>query len=784
MRLRRRWGWLVVLACFWGLAGPVEARAQAKRSIAFSDEAVERAIKRAKDFLWSMYDEKTGHWPEPPMPKDFPRQRSYHGGYTALACYALLAAGESYQEPRLKRAMKWLATVPMNATYCLALRCQVWTYLPREMGKRALLRKDATQLINSICQPKRPPVDLKANPRYGTYTYVSSGVPGTGGDHSNTQFGILGVWAAAREHLEVPQKYWRLVYKHFEAVQNRDGGWGYGYSFGGRTKGSKATMTAAGLASMFVAFDNLHATSFTRCGQNPVIRPIQRGLDWFDRHYSPSRSYGGGPYYYYLYAVERVGLASGYKYFGKKDWYKLGATRLINTQSGNGSWSQGGLGRGPLVSTAFALLFLVRGRAPVLFNRLEYSGDWNNRPRALANLMRWTSRKFEGEVNWQIINLKAPVEEWHDAPILLITGSRPPKLSDADLAKLRRFVYQGGLLLTITECGGRGFDAAWRGQPGKPGLYAKLFPGYELRQLPPDHPIYTVHFKVRRRSPLWAVSNGIRILALHTTDDLPLYWQTDAHATRAGAFELAFNIVYYATDRASLRHRGTSPWPQPQPIVPLRMAKVARLKYQGNWDPEPLAWERFAMLMGQHWQTKLIVEAIPISRLNAATWRVAHLTGTTALHLSPAEKAALKAYVACGGTLVIDAAGGSETFADSAQRLLEELFGAGSLRRLPSFSPVYRLKGMEIRKVGYRRAAREKFGRVTRPRLMGIKAGTRIAVFLSREDLTSGLAGYPCFGCVGYAPGTVHRPGSAIRLMRNIVLYGHRPLDATKASGS
>jgi len=208
------------------------------------------------------------------------------------------------------------------------------------------------------------------------------------------------------------------------------------------------------------------------------------------------------------------------------------------------------------------------------------------------------------------------------------------------------------------------------------------------------------------------------------------------------------------------------------------MAKVARLKYQGNWDPEPLAWERFGLLMGQHWQTKLLVQAIPITQLNAATWRLAHLTGTTALHLNPAEKAALKAYVACGGTLVIDAAGGSRAFGESAKQLLEELFGTGSLRRLPTFSPVYRLKGMEIKKVGYRRAAREKFGRFSQPRLMGIKAGSRVAVFLSREDLTSGLAGYPCFGCVGYAPGTVDKPGSAIKLMRNIVLYANRPLRA------
>ena len=78
---------------------------------------------------------------------------------------------------------------------------------------------------------------------------------------------LFGVWAAARHNLEIPKGYWKLAYKHYEATQNRDGGWGYGYTFGGGT-GSKGTMTAAGLAGLFVAFDNLQSGEFTKCGAN------------------------------------------------------------------------------------------------------------------------------------------------------------------------------------------------------------------------------------------------------------------------------------------------------------------------------------------------------------------------------------------------------------------------------------------------------------------------------------------------------------------------------------
>ncbi|MHC4718207.1 MAG: hypothetical protein ACYS5V_14635, partial [Planctomycetota bacterium] len=264
----RLWpAWILGAVAAVPLALPSSAPAAAE---GFSDEAVDKAIKAAKAWIWSQYLPEQGHWKEPARPAN-PRQHSYHGGYTALACYGLLAAGESYQEPRMKRALGWLAGVKMNATYCLGVRAQVWTYLPRAQG-RHLLAKDAKQLIDSICRPSAPPVSLRRNPRYGSYTYLSNGTIGRGGDHSNTQFGILGVWAAARHHLEVPSWYWKLVYRHFEFTQNADGGWSYSYitARGKPAAPSKGTMTAAGLDSMFVAFDNLNVGAFVKCGRNPV----------------------------------------------------------------------------------------------------------------------------------------------------------------------------------------------------------------------------------------------------------------------------------------------------------------------------------------------------------------------------------------------------------------------------------------------------------------------------------------------------------------------------------
>ena len=739
------------------LATPAPVFGQPSRAIPFSDEAVERAIEAGTKYLWSLYREQGDPWPDQPTVTDnHGKVVPYinYGGRSALAMYALLAAGEKHTDPRMKRALNWLSMMDCQGTYALGLRNQVWAILPANLG-RDLLKKDAERLVRSVAQPPRTRSPALGNVySYGTYTYNCDDKPGPGGDHSNTQFGVLGVWAAAGRNIEIPKWYWELVFKHWMITQNTEGGWNYS---NGPSAVSKDTMTAAGLASAFVAFDNLYVDQFVKVGVNTQVPTITKGLGWFDKNFYRPGNYDRGPAYYYLYAVERVGLASGYKYFGEKDWYKIGATRLINSQR-NGSW-------GGLIDTSFALLFLVRGRNPVAFNRLEYRGDWNNRPRALANLTRWMSRSFEKDVSWQIVNLRVPVEEWHDAPVLMITGSKEPDFSDEDLAKLREFVHQGGMIFSVAEGSKQpnGFDLAMRR------YYAKLFPEYELQQLSRDHPIYTAQFRVGRTFRLWGISNGVRVLALHADTDLPLPWQINSYATNANAFRLAANICLFVNDRGYGRPRGTSPWPKKIPFVPLRVAKVARIKHNGNWNPEPLAWERFRLLMGQKWQTKLVVsEPMTPGRLSVGDYRVAAMTGTAELALTAEEKQALKSYVQSGGTLIMDAAGGSEAFARSAVKVMDELFGEGSLGRLRERSPVYRLPGFELDSVGYRRAARALLGDTKAPRILAVMLDGRPAVLLSREDLTAGLVGYPCYTCIGYSP------DSAAELMRNMVLYGIR----------
>ena len=735
---------VVIVVCCMTAATGAPSGAEAAT---FSDEAVEAAIKKGVEFLWSQQG-SDGGWPA---------YSSYPLGPTALATYALLESGVDVQDSRMAAALRRLAEMPAKKTYTLGIRANVWLAAMRKdrrYGK--LLRQDVALLIRSGAR--------------GSYHYNCTGRPAGSYDNSCSQYGILGVWAGQRATGEVPQKYWMASLRHWHSQQNAEGGWAYKAG-----PGTRATMTAAGLASLFICYDNLlrDAKAFIECRVDArakmAQRPIRRGMEWFGRNFTSSL----GQKYYYLYGVERVGLASGHKYFGKADWYKLGAATLLAGQEADGSWKKE---RHPLVDTAFALLFLVRGRNAVLFNKLEFPGDWNNRPRDLATVTRWISRVFERTVNWQIINLEVPVSEWHDAPILYISGARAPKFTDEHLARLRQFVYQGGTIFSVTEGKGQGFKEHIRE------VYRTLFPKYPLKPCPDGHPLLSARFRrLPTRVRFFTIDNGVRPLVVHTDEDLSLHWQLNHRTTKKWAFEAATNVFMYVTDKAtSLRRRGTTTWPDRPVFTPQMTVRMARLRYRGNDDPEPLAYERFARLMGHRRKTKVeIVGPIAIPELSAAATKLAVLVGTASFSLTDAEVAALAKFIRDGGTLFFDAAGGDpggedpRGFVKSVEALAPRLFPQERLGLLASSSALYRMKGMQIEKVRWRRATMRKLAGIRRPLLRAVMVDERPAVILSREDISGALLGCGAYSAYGYHPGTMRNPGPAFRLMRNIILYAH-----------
>jgi hypothetical protein len=736
--------WGVLLTAVWA------APTRAAEPVEVTDEAVEAAIQKAVSWLWDQRND-FGHW-EPGSDKN---GRNWAGD-SALVLLALLYAGEKPTEDRLDRNLDWLAGQTLNGTYVVGLRAQVLAlvggkkYLPR-------LREDVSWLVDNVAP--------RSAQEPGTYDYIARpGEKSNTWDNSVTQFGVLGTWMAADAGVSVPEDYWEMVGEHFLHSQKPDGGWDYGKRIPGRSSGS---MTAAGVAALFITLDQRYADRPKEAAG--FMGAINRGLDWLGREYGPENPHGNGEWqYYYLYGIERAGRASGRKYFRNKDWFHSAATYLLEHQAPQGHWPGGGDQMSTLRNTALALLVLCHSRAPLLFNKLELGAEWDHRLRDVANLTRYAGHSFERLLNWQTVTLDGTMEDLLEAPVLYLYGESACDFDDVQVQKLREYCRRGGLIFAVA--GGAGFRTSIEN------LAARAFPEYAPRALPPEHPLFSgaVQFPIDDPPLVLEVSSGVRTLLLLATRDLAGTW--NRYTTRgkpAPELQLGANVYLYATDKTTIRSRLQTP------AIPLRQTeiertiRVARLKYDGHWDVEPYGWTRLAAYMNNEAHTRLLVTTgVTLDAAELKDFTVAYISGTGRFELTPDEQRGLREFLTGGGTLLADAAGGAREFTAALEDYVQR-----ALRReshvLPSESPLLTGAGLagasDLKTVGHRRAARSTARGAAYPRLSAFSLPQRLGVIYTSLDLSVGLLGTPVYDVQGF------EPGGALQIMRNLLLYAALP---------
>ncbi len=718
-----------------------------------STAQVRESIEKGKKWLYAQQKDNGSFEYEPKRnPNDKPWNESggQWGGNTALAVYALLVGGESASDPRVANAIKFLKQAELEGVYAVAMRCQVWAQLPASPEVKQLLRKDTQRLLSA----------MKTNGRAkGFWDYL----PGTGDgySHSRANYAVLGLWAAAQSDVEIPDSTWKLIVEGWMRHQDPAGGWTYKARQDADYPHTPG-MTAAGVATLFIALDYA-VPDGSPARTAPARKSIDKGVRWlsdnFDKVISDSRYDRDFPYPT-LYALERVGLAGGLRYIGEHDWYEKIAGFLLSRQRPSGGWHRDNRGQGSISDTAFAILTLSRGVAPVAINKLNYAPasandlDWNARPRDIANVVRFMGRVTERELNWQVINLNAPVKDWHSAPVLYIAGSKPVDFSTEEKAQLRMFVEQGGLLLCAADLSSKAFADSMRK------LGADLFPGREWRELPAEHVIYTNQQFMRTawksKPVVLGLSNGVReLMVVLPFGDPARWWQSNNASSKEEFWQLASDIHQYAAGRENLRLRGESWVVEADPaIATSKTVQVARLQYEGNWDPEPAGWNRVAAIARNREKTAIEMKTVKMGE-DLAGVDVAHLTGTDAAVFSTQQLDALRSFIAAGGTLLIDCAGGSSAFAGAVEPMLAELLPDAKLEPLPDSHPMLLTPRGEKMEIAFRGYARKLVGDLrNEPRLKCVKQGERVAIIYSREDLSAGMVGNPVDGVVGYSPST------------------------------
>jgi len=361
-------------------------------------------------------------------------------------------------------------------------------------------------------------------------------------DHSNAQFAVLGLLFAQRSGYQIPKRTWRMLRKHYIDVQNADGGWGYRP---GRSRSdSYANMTLASTISLAIAEEMLFAGEHKECKPPPESRPVDKGLRWVGDNldYRRLETYG-------FYAVERLGILSGYSDFGGKPWLESGTSLLV----ANRSWpAHGEGGRNQQVGAAFAVLFLSRGLEPVIINKLKRRGtnDWNNHLHDIRHLVEYISEKFQREKQWRIVTLDVPVDYLLKVPILWISGHEKLDFNAEEKAKLKEYVERGGTILGEACCSRKTFDGSFRE------LMKELWPDSELRTVPKTHEIYNMPRRLRNYTvpvmQLWNTVNNTSIGVLYLPRGISCEWERGGTKARL-PFDLGTNIFFYVDKIASKR---------------------------------------------------------------------------------------------------------------------------------------------------------------------------------------------------------------------------------------
>ncbi len=730
---------------------------------AVSSQQVLIAIKRGVNYL--LRHEKTGDcWEGGLFTSGYFRQR---GGRTAMATQTLLQVGQSVPlrelnifSPKMRAAIAYTAGIHSIDTYVVSFQANAMALLPHKPKYVAVLRRDYRLLREGMKRGGGYSYRLKKTKTKGDgHSRILAG----GWDNSNSQYGVLGMWAVAHAGLRVPMAYWDSVKMHWRAFQYSDGTWGYASHADTPAPGTLSSrpdsMTSAGIASLLIADEFERTTSPDAC--------VAKGLAWLDRHIHP---HIGDTYCLYGYA--RVGMASGLQYFGHTNWYSSIAARLVRNQRRNGSWGAGIVGpprvHNRVVGTCYALLTLARGLNPVFLNKLQYArgyyGSWNRYPRDVGNLTAWISRTYEHPMNWQVVNVASPVRAWLNSPVLYISGSQDPRFSRAEVAKIRAYVHAGGIVFSNSNNGSSAFTHAME-------TYARevVHDQYPVKTIPATSPIYSLqsyyHLQNQR---LLAVSNGSRYLWIISPTDFARVWQERSHLNKS-YWQIPLNLYLYATGKVALANKLTSLHVPAARGKPVRTIHMALIKYHGNWSPEPGAWPRMARLAALRFATHLVLTREPLKRLNARLTPIAHITGTGPFHFNPGQVAHLRLFLAHGGVFFGDATGGHAAFSHDFRHLVSQLYPSlGGLSKLPKHSAIYRGNmpgGISVIHVQYRKFDKTRHAGSTRPDLWGVKRGGRWIILYSPEDITSGLLGTNTWGISGYTP------ASAQALARDIILY-------------
>ncbi|WP_439620960.1 DUF4159 domain-containing protein [Gemmata sp.] len=677
------------------------------------------------------------------------------GGSTALVTLALLNCGVPPDDPAVKRAIDYLRklTETPKKTYVVAL-CNLVFAEVRDPKDRPLVQKNADWLVRSGLGWK-PDADGRVAGELNGWSYPQNQIA----DNSNTQYALLGLYAAKQAGAKLHESVWAGVQKYYSSSQipvtPTTGAWPY---YNARDAGGRAadtpsiSMTVAGVCGLLIARMGLDSNEHgldprtgvaQNCGAYSENPALVKGMNWVAANFtfdSPKSMY------YNVYGIERLGRLSGQRFIGSHDWYREGCEKLIAIQqrAGDGSFAGGKqVDATAHLSTAFSLLFLSKGRTPVLVSKFAWGtlqtggtaeqsepgfpappggANWNRKHNDTRHVVEFCSRElFNGTpLSWQVYDARRRAFDNEGAagktndekileevglllqsPVLYLNGHGPLILTPAQEKILKTYIEEGGFIVAEACCGDEAFAASFRK------LVKKLFET-NLQKMSPDHAILKMFPGVLPTDfpELEVLNRGCRTVAVFSPVPLAGYWEESKYMPKDSknpanrgekAFCLIRNIVAYATGMEL-------PKPKLSKQVIVRGVetgvtrshfKAVQLKIEGDPEPAPDALKNLMGYLRDNARLEVALNSVvlPAHDDQLFNFKFMYLHGRKlkteqgGLVFQPDAIEAIQSNLNSGGLLFADAAcGGFEqwkAFDKSFRELCAKLYPDRKLELIP-----------------------------------------------------------------------------------------------------
>ena len=640
----------------------------------------------------------------------------------------------------------------------------------------------------------------------------SYGTQKAGGDNSNAQFAVLALHEASIAGVKVDRSLWLESHRHWTSSQNNDGSWGY--TAGGRS--GTGSMTCAGISSIAITNRRLVSPDayvddeqFQCCGGGSSPKPLEQGLRWLARNFSVTENPSTGSQtwlFYYLYGLERVGRFTARRFIGTHDWYLEGAEMFVKAQDQlSGNFRNRGV-EDPVVATSFALLFLAKGRRPVVIAKSRHGprDDWNQHGHDIAHLVDFVEQRWKEDypagLSWHVVETEtATGDDLAQAPVLWIGGKSGLNLGPEPGRKLRQYIDRGGFIFAEPACPeGEEFDKQFRQ------LVTEIFPEpeYQLNLLPPEHPAWHAEQLVppNHQRPLLGVDYGCRTCLIYAPpgglgDDDPALpslsclWELAGPYSRGfpenvreqidAAIAIGANVIAYATNRELKNKDELFAAEKPQQPQGTEIARgqltIGKLKHGGLCDAAPAALANILRAAARELGVRVDDTPALLDLIDPQIFRhhMLFMHGRQAFAFDGPQRANLQTFLKRGGTLLADSVCAAAGFTEAFRREISLAIPDRPLEPIPVDDPLFSAAdsgGYDLREVTIREpaggngplAARK---RKVPPKLEGIRIDDRWAVIFSPYDISCALEKQNSMECTGYDR------DDAEKIALNVLLY-------------